>query len=42
MTRRAAFRWGPALVHGTARLNPDYNDLSRQWEAEVITPEGVL
>ena len=41
MKRKASFRWGPALCVGEADPNPDYNK-GKQWDAHLITPEGIL
>jgi hypothetical protein len=42
MTRKSAFRWGPAIVHGEADPRPNYNRGGRQWTAVTVTPEGEL
>ena len=42
MTRKSAFRWGPALLYGCATPRPNYNSPSCQWDVEVLTPKGPL
>lgn len=42
MTRKSAFRWGPAIVFGEADPRPNYTRGGRQWTAVTLTPEGAL
>ena len=41
MTRKAAFRWGPAICYGDAVTRPNYNR-GKQWNATILTPDGEL